>query len=119
MFSSENKEKILMIGNDAMLTYLIKRYAEKCGLTLENTTRIPSLAEIFQLNPSSIIFSSLTALREAQSQIRNLVDLEIQILVCSGIGEEAAAREIGADFCLLHPFTYDDFCKVISSNQHL
>jgi hypothetical protein len=27
--------------------------------------------------------------------------------------EEARARELGADYCLLHPLTYDDFQKAL------
>jgi DNA-binding response OmpR family regulator len=108
--------EILMVGNDSMLSYLIKRYAEQSGFTMDSTTSLPTLTEIQKINPSFIIFSSLEVLQESQAWLVNLGDMEIQILVCSGIGEEVAARESGADDCLFHPLTYDDFRKALALN---
>ncbi|PKO16391.1 MAG: hypothetical protein CVU39_08480 [Chloroflexi bacterium HGW-Chloroflexi-10] len=108
--------EILMVGNDSMLSYLIKRYAEQSGLTMDSTINLPSIADLQKINPSFIIFSSLDVLQSSQAWIVNLDDMAIQILVCSGIGEEAAARESGADDCLFHPLTYDDFRNALATN---
>ena len=39
---------------------------------------------------------------------------EIPVVVCASIAEEARARELGADHCLLHPFTYDGFLAALT-----
>lgn len=113
MLTSEIKPKILLVGNDSMLSYLIKRYADQIGLDLEYTTSLLPIAEVVKIRPTHILFTSLLILKKSQFWIGTLLDLELHILVCSGIGEEPAARDFGADTCLIHPITFDDFQKAL------
>jgi len=76
---------------------------------------IPSIGEINRLQPAAIIFSSVEQLQVAQPLAGSLSTHEIPILVCASPADEALARELGADACLLHPLTYDNFRAVVSS----
>jgi len=92
-----------------MLHYLFKRYAEQSGYkTLAYQTAAPIL-EMKTVKPIAIVFLSTELLEASQRFVAELTSHETPILVCSSDGDEARARELGADYCLLHPFTYDDF----------
>lgn len=84
---------------------------------MENTAILPACAEIRKINPGFILFSSLEILRSSQVLMGDLSDMEIQTLVCTAIGEEASARELGADHCIFHPVTYENFCDAVTSNR--
>jgi len=107
----EVKNKLLVVGTDSRLSYLLNRYADQCGMTIAETPVLPPMVEIQETNPSAIIFQSLDALRESHAWIIGFSDLDIQIFVCVAVAEEAAARELGADDCLFHPLTYEGFCR--------
>lgn len=108
--------KVLVVGNDSGLSYLLHRYGERCSLTMVDASISTALAEIRRVHPSVILFSSLEGLREAQAWMAELGDLEGKIMVCVAVGEEAAAREIGADGCLFHPLTFDGFSNALVSS---
>lgn len=117
MDNSEEVLKVLVIGNDNAMTYLLNRYADQSGLLMSYASTMSALAEVQNGNPTFIIFSSLDALRESERWLGELSDKEMQILVCSGVGDEAAAREMGADNCLFHPVTYQSFCNALAINN--
>jgi hypothetical protein len=94
------------------LGYLLKRYAERGGYHFRGNTEDISSREIAAMNPV-VIFLSTELLARHQLFVRELTSLEAPILVCSSVIEEARARELGADYCLLHPLTYDDFQKAL------
>jgi hypothetical protein len=48
-------------------------------------------------------------------QISALTDQNIPIIVCSSGGDQARARECGADDCLVHPFLYDNFSRMLET----
>lgn len=106
---------ILAIGNDATLSYLLGRFAERSGyqfmVNAENTTS----SEIAIVDPAVIIFLSMERLASDQSLLTDLANLDMPILVCSAVSEEARAIELGADYCLLHPLTYDDFQTTLAN----
>ena len=106
-----------MIGADTALAYLIGRYAEQsgCGMTLMQT--VPSVAEVFSLEPAAMLFLSSENLRAAQLLIADLGNCDIPVLVCSSAADEARARELGADYCLLHPLTYDSFLAALVATK--
>ncbi len=89
--SAEKKSTLLLIGQDNMLHYLLKRYAEQT------------------VKPIAIVFLSTELLEASQGFVEEMTSHETPILVCSSDGDEARAKELGADYCLLHPLTYDNF----------
>lgn len=99
--------KILMIGNDPALTYLIQRYAQRGGYDITSVAKMPPSIETRALHPAAIIFQSVAELEESHRLVSELADDNLSVLVCSSVADEARARELGADRCLLHPLTYD------------
>jgi DNA-binding response OmpR family regulator len=109
--------KILMIRTDSPLTYLINRYAERSGSRINTIEALPSTQEVYSAKPSVILFPSIESLETAQGKIIDLVNNDVPIIVCSSIVDEARARELGADYCLLHPLTYEDFVAALTAVQ--
>lgn len=109
--------QILLVSDDSRLSYLLNRYAEQCGLTLGDTPIPPDRAEIERADPDAIIFSSLEVLRKSQAGVGDFGTGEAHILVCAAIGEEASARELGADQCIFHPLTYERFCEALAMSH--
>jgi len=99
--------KILVIGNDPALTYLIVRYAQRGGYDITSAAKMPPPVEARALHPTAIIFQSVAELEAAHPIMADLANDDLSILVCSSVADEARARELGADHCLLHPLTYD------------
>jgi DNA-binding response OmpR family regulator len=104
----------MVIGNDAMLTYLLQRYAEQSGCQMIQRISAPWIVELRQLKPAAIIFSSLEYLQAGQSLVEDLSVHEILVLVCASVADEVRARELGADMCLVHPLTYENFWAALS-----
>ena len=111
------RPKIVMIGNDAMLEYLVERYAEHSGYDVIVVQSVLSHQEICDLCPVAILFPSIEGLELAQSLISELVNCEFPIIVCSSIADMARARELGADQCLTHPLTYEDFSVAMATTK--
>jgi len=107
--SLKKRPTILLIGNDTTLAYLLERFAERCEYKLDVNPEKPSAKDIKVINPAAIVFSSIEALEIFQALVEELASLDFPIMVCSSIADEARARELGADYCLLHPLIYDDF----------
>jgi CheY-like chemotaxis protein len=112
-----SQSKILMIGNDMALTYLVERYAERSGHDIATLQAVPSAEEVCNQQPVALLFPSIERLEAAQSLIADLTNCDIPILVCSSIADEAWARELGADHCLLHPLTYDAFLAALVATK--
>ena len=100
---------ILLIRNDTTLSYLLGRFAERNGNELVISSENLSIKQIELANPAVIIFTSTELLATNRTQVEELSSLDILIMVCSSVAEEGRARELGADHCLLHPLTYNDF----------
>lgn len=107
--STKATPTILLIGSDTALGYLLRRYAERGGYQFKVNAASISSREIATINPVVVIFLSTELLARHQAVVSELTNLDAPILVCSSAVEEARARELGADYCLLHPVTYDDF----------
>jgi len=114
MSTPPGKSTILLIGNEPMLTYLLGRYAEQSGCRIVMRETAPSIGETEQNQPAAIIFASIDQLQMEQPYVDAMSTREIPVLVCASVSDEARARELGADECLLHPLTYDQFCAVLS-----
>ncbi len=111
---SNIQSTILLIGNDSSLSYLLGRFAERSGYMLTVSSDGLSIKEIELINPLAIIFTSVELLATRQIVVE-LSSLDTPIIVCLSVTEEAKARELGADYCLLHPLTYDDFQTALSN----
>ena len=109
--------KILMIGNDTAMTYLVGRYAERGGYAIATLQTVPPAEEVCKQQPVALLFPSIEGLDAAQSLLSELSRCDIPILVCSSIADEARARELGADGCLLHPLTYDAFLAALAATK--
>ena len=105
---------ILLIGQDVTLTYLIERYAERSGYHVHAEPTMPALSAARDLQPTTVLFSSIESLEDAQVQLAELTSWEIPLLVCSSINDQARARELGADYCLVHPLAYDSFLAALT-----
>ena len=105
----KTRRTILLVGNDEALNYLLGRFVEDSRCTLAVVPVINSVQEIREVNPKVIIFLSTQHLEVAQIRMTELTSIETPIIVCSAVADEAKARELGADHCLLHPITYDSF----------
>src|SRR5512145_1307326 len=113
MAATPPQSTILVVGNDAMLSYLLRRYTEQSGQAITFYEKLPSLDAFDRQQPAAIIFLSIEQLREAQGLMEAPAWHEIPILVCAAVAEEAQTRELGADACLLHPLTYENFLAAI------
>jgi hypothetical protein len=106
---------IFLIGNDSVLTYLLRRYAEKSDYEMVIRDNVPTSWDVEQYQPLAIIFASIDQLQMNQSFVEAMSTAEIPVLVCASVSDEARARELGADECLLHPLVYNQFCTVLTN----
>jgi DNA-binding response OmpR family regulator len=109
--------RILVIGTDTALAYLIGRYAEQSGWGMTTMRTVPSVGEVRSLQPSALFFLSFENLGAAQCLLSDLGSCDIPVLVCSSVTDDARARELGADHCLVHPLTYDSFLAALATTK--
>jgi len=109
------QSRILVIGADTALAYLIGRYAEQGGYDMATLRAIPSVTEVLALRPAAILFPSIEDLGAAQLLIADLASYDIPVLVCLSNHDQARARELGADHCLSHPLTYASFLAALAA----
>ena len=113
--SMQTQPTILLIGRDGTLGYLLARFAEHSGYQWKVSADEVSSREIAAMNPAVIVFLSIERLAREQTLVAELSHLDAPIVVCSSVLEEARARELGADYCLLHPLTYHDFQAALAA----
>ncbi|HJS17780.1 MAG TPA: hypothetical protein VJ785_03470 [Anaerolineales bacterium] len=107
--SPKTKRTILLMGNEANLGYLLGRFAEQSEYQLTVSAEKISIEDVAVANPAAIIFSSTDFMAQSQALVMELAGIEVPIIVCSSVTDVAMARELGADYCLLHPITYEGF----------
>ncbi len=110
-----SQQRILIIGDEPALTYLIGRYARQSGYRITILKSTPSARQVLASRPDAILFPTVDRLEAAQTLIAELANGDIPILVCSSIADEPRARELGADHCLLHPLTFDCFTGALGA----
>lgn len=111
----KHRNIILVIGSDASLIYLLVRFAERGGYQLKVYREDLSVTEIAAIDPLVVIFLSVDHLARASAVLTELAGPDVPLLVCSSITEGPRATELGADYCLLHPLTYDDFQTTLAN----
>jgi hypothetical protein len=109
-----DKPSILLIGNDPSLEYLLERYATRGGYRLRSIGAITPDVNLGEMQPQSIWFSSLDVLEAFQPQRNTIMACNAPIVVCSSIDDEVRAMDLGADYLVLHPLTYDCFLSTIN-----
>ena len=108
---------ILLLGNDASLVYLIGRYAERGGFSVQTLQMPPTAQEICAMQPAAVLFPSPENLEASQTLIAELENCDIPLLVCSSAADELRAHEMGADYCLVHPVTYENFIATLTATR--
>ena len=104
---------ILYVGNDASLEYLLGRYAQRSGCRIESTPANLLETDVGALRPLSVWFSSLQVLETARAVRSAAASLDIPLVVCLSVADDARALELGADYVFLHPITYDCFISTL------
>ncbi len=105
---------IFLVGNDERLTYLLLRYFESGNYTLIPSLTIPTVTEVIEKQPCTVIFSTIELLEGSQTLLEYASAHDLPVLVCTSVADEARARELGADACLVHPLTYENFNAALS-----
>src|SRR5262249_14240357 len=98
---------VLYVGNDPSLEYLLGRYAQRSGCRVENVRGNTWEMEPGAQRPLSMWFSSLKVLESAPALAAAAVALDIPLVVCAAVADDGRAMELGADYVLIHPVTYD------------
>jgi len=105
---------IVIIGGNTSFNYLIQRYGDWSGYSIV-VSPTPALAEtICRSKPVAVIFPSVENLEDSQSLVAELTNCDIPIIVCSSTADQNRTRELGADYCLLHPLGYDNFSATLA-----
>jgi hypothetical protein len=113
--STSQRTTLVVIGGSTSINYLIRRYAERIGYSIIlMSSSIPAQA-VCALLPLAVIFSSAETLESSQSLVAGLANCDIPIVVCSSVMDQLRTRQLGADFCLIHPLGYDNFCETLTS----
>jgi hypothetical protein len=112
--NSKTNQTILLMGKDTDLSYLLGRFAEQSEYQLAVAPEKMSIHEVMVANPMAIIFTSTDLLDNEQALLGELTSLELPIIVCTSVTDEAKARALGADSCLLHPITFDSFQNALA-----
>jgi len=110
-----NTPVILLIGADEALIYLMDRYAQHSGFRVHVAPTPPSGAQLIELKPAVVWFPSLESLEAVRPREGGFLSDDAPLVVCSSVADEARARELGADYCALHPLTFPDFLAALSA----
>ena len=113
--TNSNKPTILLVGDDEALSYLIERYGERSGFRVQ-IERIPAKpAAVAAGDPAVVWLSSLDVLAAVRPRENGLIGDDAPVVVCSSVADDRRARELGADYAVLHPLTYPDFLAAMSA----
>jgi DNA-binding response OmpR family regulator len=106
---------ILLIGADEALIYLMDRYAQRSGYRVHVADAPLPDARLRELRPVVVWFPSLESLEAMGPREGGLLSDDAPLIVSSSVADEARARELGADYCALHPLTFRDFLAALSA----
>lgn len=106
---------ILLVGDDEALTYLIERYGERSGFRVQVERIPPTDTDPSWPEPAVVWLSSIDVLATFRPREAGLISDDAPVVVCSSVADDRRARELGADFAVLHPLTYPDFLAALSA----
>jgi hypothetical protein len=106
---------LVIIGGSPSFHYLMRRYTERIGYSIEFISASVSMESVCGLRPFAVIFSSVETLENSQLLVAEMTNRDIPILVCSSTADQLRTRELGADYCLLHPLIYDNFSAILAT----
>ncbi len=117
ILKEQYKPHIIIIGNEPMLVYLLGRYCEQLGCS--HSGQETSL-EVSRNHPQElVIYTAIHYFESNLQRVNQFIQAEIPVIVCSSETEEAHAKELGVDMCLVHPITFEKFEEAITSlSQH-
>jgi DNA-binding response OmpR family regulator len=106
---------ILLVGDDEGLTYLIERYGKQSGFRVRVERTPPKVSDAARLEPAVVWLSSLDVLAAFRPRETGVISDDAPVVVCSSVADDRRARELGADYSVLHPLTYPDFLAALSA----
>jgi len=110
-----SRPQIMTLGSDPEIGYLIRRYARQSGYGVMTFLVVPKAEVVCELKPAAIFFTTIESLEAEQLLITGLATCDIPVLVCSSVADQARARELGADNCLLYPVMYENFHMMLAA----
>ena len=111
----QKRSGIVIMAGDSSLQYLLERFAERGGYTVSIEKSPPSAKAIRRSEPIAVIFLSVEILEGGQALVAELTNFNIPIIVCSSVVDQTKTRELGADYCLLHPLVFDSFSSILQA----
>ncbi len=110
------RSTIVIIGDSSSFIYLLQRYADRLGYSIAVTPPSPSgsAEALCRMEPVAVILASVEILEASQSLVAELANCDIPVIVCSSEADQIRIRELGADYCLLHPVTFGDFQNALT-----
>ena len=112
---TQPKQTIVIISGNSSFNYLIQRYADRIGFPTTVMVPSESAETICGFEPVAVIFPSVENLEGSQLLVAELTNCDIPLIVCSSIVDQNRTRELGADYCLLHPLDYDHFSAILEA----
>jgi DNA-binding response OmpR family regulator len=113
LITKHDGPNLVIVGGDSSIQYLLQRYAAQMGYPVRVMESSSSVKTIQESEPVAVIFPSVEILKSIQSLAVELTNLDIPIIVCSSVTEQAIMRELGADYCFLHPLVFDSFSSTL------
>jgi DNA-binding response OmpR family regulator len=110
-----SRPTILLVGDDEALSYLIERYGEQSGFRVRVERTPPKASDRAWREPAVVWLSSIDVLAAARPRETGLISDDAPLVVCSSVADDRRARELGADYSVLHPLTYPDFLAALSA----
>lgn len=106
---------ILLVGDDEALTYLIERYGERSGFQVQVERTASIDADGPWPEPAVVWLSSLDVLAAFRPRESGRISDDAPVVVCASVADDHRARELGADYSVMHPLTYPDFLAAMSA----
>ena len=114
---TSKQPSILYVGNEPSLEYLLGRYAQRSGCQMVSVPAPSPAVDLAGLRPLSVWFSSVETLAASPDLRAAAASLDIVLVVCAAVADDARAVDLGVDYIFLHPVTYDYFVSTLDSAQ--
>jgi hypothetical protein len=103
---------ILVVDGDSALSYLLERYADRGGFCFREIHVPWQVPPVPPAGPAALWLPSIERLEAVNPRESGIAD-DLPVIVCSFIGDEPRAHELGANFCASHPLRYRDFLAAL------